>query len=157
MLGYVSNILCQNMKCYFFTEKKRRKVAALEGGAATHWWKEKLKQSWRMHTPPEACEACWRRGVHPEALLKFLFSSVCAAPPEVQHMYFLLRFSVKQYFFNCSFLLLVNKYKKIYHPCEQGSKKFSSKIMNNTSNRESAESWKMIWIMCKCNLCRGSS
>ena len=39
-----------------------------------------------------------------------LFFSVCCSTWGAA--YFLLRFSVKQYFFNCSFLLLMNKYKK---------------------------------------------
>ena len=48
--------------------------------SSTHWRKEKLQQSFRMHTPPSACFACFRRGVHPSALLQFLFSSVCSCP-----------------------------------------------------------------------------
>ena len=123
------------------------------------YWKEKKKscctRRWGSYTLMKRETEAELKDAHPSWSMRSMLKEGCASWSSAEvslffsvccstwgAAYFLLRFSVKQYFFNCSFLLLVNKYKKIYHPCEQGSKKFSSKIMNNTSNRESAESWK---------------
>ena len=121
------------------------------------YWKEKKKscctRRWGSYTLMKRETEAELKDAHPSWSMRSMLKEGCASWSSAEvslffsvccstwgAAYFLLRFSVKQYFFNCSFLLLVNKYKKIYHPCEQGSKKFSSKKMNNTSNRESAES-----------------
>ena len=129
------------------------------------YWKEKKKscctRRWGSYTLMKRETEAELKDAHPSWSMRSMLKEGCASWSSAEvslffsvccstwgAAYFLLRFSVKQYFFNCSFLLLVNKYKKIYHPCEQGSKKFSSKIMNNTSNRESAESWKISILYC---------